>query len=439
MSETPRSEANPVTTSDIERELRAMTEPNSETTELWRGALRASRRDQQRGTRRIPGGRRLLVTSSLAAAIIAVGMSITAIVSQFAITDRATGRAVAASGVERGEVLALADSLDGMLHMDIVSPAPAATAPAESLAGFGSAGDMQRLRLASDEREERIRAESTPLRDSAQITPAPARVAGRAGRAGDEAADLESNAAADVAAVAETAVPPSVGSPMLERSADLSVRVDEVDAAAAQASTLVDPALGEYIVLSRITGTGNSRRAAVSLRVSSSRFDRVVDELTALGDVVEIESTTTDLSAEAEALRGELDLAVRTERDVLDRFDNLSSPLATSTFNARRQISDARRQVNSLQARLRAIESRAQWSTIRALIVALEPAPPPGKTFLGELSGSASDGVATLKSVTIWLTGALIASLPIILLVGLVTWITARLAARKLHRSADEG
>ncbi|MEO1717124.1 MAG: DUF4349 domain-containing protein [Planctomycetota bacterium] len=435
MSDTP----DPITERDIERELRAMTEPNSETTELWRAALRASRRDQHRGTRRVPSRRRLLATSGLAAAVIAVGMGITAIVSQVATNDRATARAVIASGIERSDMLALAESLDGMLEMDVAAPVPAATAQAESFVHFDSAGDGRRLGRASDDREERIRAESTPLRDAAQGMLAPARVADRQGRTGDQTADLESNAAADMAAVAQTAVPAAVGSPMLERSADLSVRVDDVDAAAVQASTLVDPALSEYVVLSRITGTGSGRRAAVSLRVSSSRFGRVVNELTALGDVVEIESTTTDLSAEAETLRGELDLAVRTERDVLDRFETLSSPLATSTFNARRQISDARRQVNSLQARLRAIESRAQWSTVRALIVAPEPAPPPGETFLGELMGSASDGVATLRSVTIWLTAALIASLPIILVVGLVTWITVRLAARKLRRSADEG
>ncbi|MEL6796515.1 MAG: DUF4349 domain-containing protein [Planctomycetota bacterium] len=434
MSDTP----DPITERDIERELRAMTEPNAETTELWRAALRASRRDQHRGTRRIPSRRRLLATSGLAAAVIAVGMGITAIVSQFATTDRSTGRAVAASGIA-SDMLALAESLDGMLEMDIAPPVPAATAQVESLAQFGSGGDGRRLSFASQEPGERIRTESTPPRDAPQGMLAPARIVDRQGRTGDQAADLESNAAADMAAVAETEVRAAVGPPMLECSADLSVRVDDVDAAAVQASTLVDPALGEYVVLSRIAGTGNSRRAAISLRVSSSRFDRVVDELTALGDVVEIESTTTDLSAEAEALRGELDLAVRTERDVLDRLDSLSSPLATSTFNARRQISDARRQVNSLQARLRAIESRAQWSTIRVLIVAPQPAPPADATFLGELMGSASDGVATLKSVTIWLTAALIASLPICLLVGLVTWITVRLAARRLRRSADEG
>ncbi|MEL7482728.1 MAG: DUF4349 domain-containing protein [Planctomycetota bacterium] len=433
MSDTP----DPITDRTIEHELRAMTEPSTEPSELWRDALKQTRSAPARGTRRIPGRRRLLARTGLAAAILAVGIGLTVLVNELAIGDRAAARAIVQLGSDYGDRLALADQLNTMLTSEGSDIGRASVITADERLGLGAGGsrtlDRSRpLALASDEREKRIRSETTILRDQALSSTAPTPTAARTGQGSDGDAPTEADAMEDVAAIAQMAPPVRTVEPMLERAADLRLSAEDVDEAATQAALLLDSALGEYVVLSRITGNNKARRAALSLHIASDRFDRVVESLTGLGTIVEIESTTTDLSAEAEAVRDELRLAIQTEQDVLERFENLSSPLATNTFNARRQITDVRRQVNTLEARLRAIEARAQWSMVRALIVSAEPESMEASTFLGEFGSSAVDGLATLRSVSLWLTSTLIASLPIIAIVGLTVWLVTRFLRRSV-------
>lgn len=429
----------PITDRTIEHELRAMTEPSTEPSELWRNALKQTRSAPARGTRQIPGRRRLLATASVAAAVLAVGVGLTVLVSQLAINDRTTSPPVLQFEPGQGDRLALAEQLDTMLTTESSGIGRASVITADESLGRGASGSRvfdrsSRLELSSDEREALLRSESTMLRDQGTGLMTPAPTAARRGRGSNGDAPTEANAMEDMAAIAQMVPPVPVVEPMLERAADLRLSADDVDEAATVAATLVDATLGEYVVLSRITGNSEARRAALSLRVASDRFERVVESLTGLGTIIEIESTTTDLSAEAEVIRNELQLAIQTEQDVLERFEGLSSPLATSTFNARRQITDARRQVNTLESRLRAIEARAEWSVIRALIVSAEPEPAEASTFLGEFGSSAADGLATLRSVSLWLTTTLIASLPIIAIVGLTVW----LVTRYLRRSAGQ-
>jgi hypothetical protein len=430
----------PITQTDLERELARMTDADETSTELWREALQRVRREDARGTRRIPGRRRMLGAGALAAAVLVLGVSITMLVTGGLGAPSARHTAMAqreAAAPSAGIATAdLADELDGMLLAEVPKrdmlermSAFAAEAIDEDAAEYGSGRDFSRLEQSDQARESRIRQDDTLLRDQ----PAPAAFAARAAEPSTKTSDEHAEALADSAAIAETELAPMAAHPMLEKSADLKLETGDVDEALARAVALVDPALGEYVVLSRVSGEGLGRRAAVSLRVSSSRFESVLDRLRQLGEVLQIESTATDLSAQAADLNDRIALAVETERDILDRFETLDDPLASETFEARRQIRGARSEVDQLQSQLRAIESRAAWATVRVLFAAAAPDAQPETEpgFFDRLGSAATEGLSALQAVTIWLTRALIASVPVIAVLGLIAWLLWRRFSRR--------
>lgn len=423
----------PITQAILERELARMTDADEASKELWREALQRVRREDARGTRRIPGRRRMLGIGAVAAAVLVLGVSITMVVTGGlgAPTARQSAMAHRESAAPSAEIATgdLADELDGMLL---------AEAPESGMLNLDGAADAEAFgRRAADIGVDqntfmRQRVGAADADDRAD-SPTPAAFAARAAEPPAKASAGQSETLADSDAVAETELAPAAARPMLEKSADLKLDTGDVDEALSRAAALVDPSLGEYVVLSRVSGEGLGRRAAVSLRISSSRFKSVLDRLRQLGEVVQIESTATDLSAQAADLNDRIALAVGTERDILDRFETLDDPLASETFEARRQIRGAKSEVDQLQSQLRAIESRAAWATVRVLLATaapqVEPETEPG--FFERLGSAAGEGLSALQAVTVWLTRALIASVPLIAVLGLIAWLAWRRFSRR--------
>ncbi len=437
---------NPITHEDLERGLTAMSEPSNDTGELWREALHRVRREDARGTRQIPGRRRVLGVSAAVAAVLALGVSVMLVLNGLGgglgeHRGSAPVRAESAGPHAAAASTDLAGELDAMLladahQRDMLQQREAfAAEPIDgAFADRGGGRDLGRTPSTEGARASRLRDEVTmPRAGSAAEQSAPLALGAPADeRSADNSAE-RSDALADTADAAETELAPVAARPMLEKSADLKLEADDVDEAMTRAASLVDPALGEYVVLSRISGEGPGRRAAVSLRVSSSRFEAVIDRLRQLGEVVQIESAATDLSAQAADLNDRLALAVETERDILERFETLKGPLASETQEARRQIRGARGEVDQLRSELRSIESRTAWASVRVLFAPAlptpEPAPEPG--FLDRLGASAGDGLSALQDVAVWLTRALIASAPIVAVLGLIGWLIYRRLTRR--------
>ncbi|MEO1584054.1 MAG: DUF4349 domain-containing protein [Planctomycetota bacterium] len=427
-----------MTEEQLERELAAMTDmpettdptegdATAETPELWRAALDQAR--SGRGGRRIPGRRRfdlyqpLKPAQMLIIGVLALGMIGVLIVPNLGRARYSRPADARQSDSALAPSVSVGETLDGMLR-------PSETAAASDRGGgreFSPRSGRPGVHAANDAARP---AQSLAL----------ARGSDESASADEGEGETAADAVADALAISEMQPALLPDTPLLERSADLSLSAADVDEAAARVSDLVDATIGEFVTLTRVAGAGPSRRAAVSLRVRSTRFEGVLDRIRAFGRIVELEVSSVDLSAEARSVRDQLGLAIEIERDVLARHERLETPQSFETTRTRREMTEARRAVDTLERRLRELTDRADWSTIRVLLVTAVPeaetAEDPG--FGSRLGIAAREGLGSLQAFVIWATRVALVAGPIALLAGLIAWPVWRLASRFSGRPPAE-
>ncbi|WP_158562809.1 DUF4349 domain-containing protein [Marinitenerispora sediminis] len=205
----------------------------------------------------------------------------------------------------------------------------------------------------------------------AQSAPAPADAPGA--RDGAAAADAGAAVGADVDVSERTVV----------HTADMSVRVADVDEAADAAREKVAEA-GGYVAGESLGGDGPAG-ATLSVRVPVDRYEEALDAFGDLGDRLRLERTVEDVTEEVADVESRVASARATLerlRALLDDADNVRDVLAVES-----EISTRQAELEALQARQQALAGQTAYGTVNLELL------PPRTAADGEGSGGFTDGV----------------------------------------------
>jgi hypothetical protein len=210
----------------------------------------------------------------------------------------------------------------------------------------------------------------------------------------------------------------------LIRTADLEVRVDDVQESAESAARIARDAGGRVEAEDR-SGSGRDRSAQVQLRVPSDRFDAVLADLSGLGDELSRRLSSEDVGEQVIDLEARLATqraSVDRVRALLDEADALGQVVQIEGELTRRTAD-----LESLEARLQALEGAVSLSTI-VLRLHSEDGPVVGDALgFGDGLRSGWAAVVTVGRVLAVSAGALLPFLPLLLLGG---WLVVRRGRR---------
>ncbi len=224
-----------------------------------------------------------------------------------------------------------------------------------------------------------------------------------------------------------------VDQPALIRTAELTVRVDDVPAQARVAQGYARAAGGSVAGDSR-SGSGDEARADLVLKVQPGRLDGVLDQLGGLGEELQRTSSSEDVTetvADLDSRVATMQASIARVRAILSRATRIGDVVAVEGELSRRVT-----ELESLQARQRALAGRVELATVTVhLVAAREAAPPVDRAgFLGGLS----DGWTAFTRTVGWLLTVLGAVLPF-LIVLLPAAVAVRWAARRPRRLPAAG
>ena len=208
----------------------------------------------------------------------------------------------------------------------------------------------------------------------------------------------------------------------------MSVRVDDVNAAANRAVTIATSA-GGLVGADRRQLDDQRSEAHLTLRVPADRFDATLAELAKLGteEVRAVQAQdVTEVVIDLDARLASQQTSVDRVRALLARANTIGEVVSVESELARREADLA-----SLQARKRGLSDQVALSTITvSLLGPAVPAQKPDEPETGFLAGLKNGWKAFLASIEIVLTvlGALI---PWIVAIGLPVWLIVWLLRRR--------
>ena len=177
---------------------------------------------------------------------------------------------------------------------------------------------------------------------------------------GDGVAGGESGGVSDVGAtVPEGAEVPGVPREVIY-TADLVVRVDDVEAAAERARVLVTEADG--YVAQQSADLEEGRHVTITLRVPVAAFDDVLGGLTGLGEVLQRELDTQDVTdqvVDLEVRIANTEVSAQRLRELLAEADGVPNLLAIET-----ELTNRETQIEQMKGQLQVLRDQVDLSTV---------------------------------------------------------------------------
>lgn len=212
------------------------------------------------------------------------------------------------------------------------------------------------------------------------------------------------------------------------RTAELTVRVDDVRRAADEAGRLVTAA-GGVVASEERSRVGEDGSAVVVLRVPPAAFGTTLTRLTELGEEVDRRLGTTDVTeqlVDLESRTATSRASVARVRALLDRARSIEEIVQIEAELTRRTAD-----LESLQARLAALEGQVELSTITLRLTGDDGAALAGRPqgFRDGLAAGWSALVTVGRALGVT-AGALLPFVPLVLVGGLVWRLRARRTAR---------
>lgn len=213
----------------------------------------------------------------------------------------------------------------------------------------------------------------------------------------------------------------------LIRTAELTVRVDDVPAAARTVQEYARTDGGTTTGDNR-SGTGADARADLELKVAPGRLDGALDRFSSLGEEVRRSSTTQDVTEDV----ADIDVRVRSMqasiarvRAILARADRIGDVVAVEGELSRRTT-----ELEALQTKQRALAGQAALATVTLHLVA-KGVPVATSPERGGFLGGLRDGWEAFTAAAGWLLTALGALLPFLIVLVPLAFAARRYVARR--------
>ena len=220
----------------------------------------------------------------------------------------------------------------------------------------------------------------------------------------------------------------------LIHTADMTVRVEDVDEATERAKELTVASDG-YVSAEQVrTPTGGSSVSTLTLRIPNDGYEDALTDLADLGERSNLERSVEDVTeevADTESRIASSEAALETLRGYLDEADSVDELLEVESH-----IQDRQEELEAFQARLETLENQTAYSTVSLSLRSVhEPRDdidaddPPG--FLSGLDSGAR-ALLTLGQGLLTLVGWLLPFAVAVTVVGLGPWLWWR--SRKPER-----
>ncbi|MFD8701953.1 DUF4349 domain-containing protein [Kitasatospora sp. NPDC059648] len=255
--------------------------------------------------------------------------------------------------------------------------------------------------------------------DSARNDSAAA-TAKQAGQGGGAAAPAPANAQAS-GAPAASGVSPVADTRLISYTAQLTLRTKDVSQVLAKARDLTSTS-GGYVGGESVSGSGTDESGQLTLRIPSAAYQRTLDQLAALGEVVSRKSQADDLTQQV----ADVASRVQTQQASVDRVRALMAEAKTLSdiTSLEGELSRREADLESLQKQQKELAARTSYSTVTLDVRrdAVAPAPtatPQEEQGFGDSVGSAlGGGWHVLLTIVRALAVALAALAPFLLVLG---------------------
>lgn len=253
-----------------------------------------------------------------------------------------------------------------------------------------------------------------------------------AGSAADRSAEVGAAEPAGPAEPSAPSDPVGLDQPALVSTGAVALRSRDVAAARTRAQRVAAAYAGSVTDEETSTSGGTAlSHASLTLRVPSASFGRAMDDLEAVGRLVDSSTSSTDVSLQVIDVGERVEVArasIRRIRLLLSRAERIGDVMAIEE-----QLSQREADLDSLLRRQAHLASQTSMATIHVEIDrsgTVTPTPRPTTGFAAGLRGgwAALRGVASGAATV---AGALLPWLPVALLVGVPAWMLARRRATR--------
>jgi hypothetical protein len=218
---------------------------------------------------------------------------------------------------------------------------------------------------------------------------------------------------------------------MIIRSGTMQVEVDNYGETEGKVKQIVNGLNGYVTNSTAQLNASGKKQGTITIRVSSDKFDALVDELSKVGKVMNQNISGKDVTEEfmdAEArLKTQRELESRLLQLLAEKTANL-----TAVVEVEQKLASVRENIEKTEGRMRFLKDQAAYSTITLSV--FEPAmlnTSSGGGFFYEIGQGVKKGLSGFTSVISGLITIVIALSPIIAILGLAIYITIRIIKKR--------
>jgi len=214
------------------------------------------------------------------------------------------------------------------------------------------------------------------------------------------------------------------------RKATIELNCTDVRAAYAKAKLIVQPATGEFVQDSGLTGSGKNASANLTLRVAANRLGDVLDALQDLGEVTSQRQEGQDVTGQVVDIEARLRNEKRVEAEILELLDSREDAKLKDILELRNTLKDIRYQIESLTSQRARLGQLVSLATVLVLIRA-DDVPEEESSTLGAYFG---DSISGAWHGSLRFLADTVATMLRIIVGGLVFWLLAAIIVVLLIR-----
>lgn len=163
----------------------------------------------------------------------------------------------------------------------------------------------------------------------------------------------------------------AVVSPQIERkiiyTAKVELQVEQFDDVPKRVKSIVEQHDG-FIANSELTGTpGRPRRGHWTARIPVSQYESFLSAARGLGEVLQVQTDSQDVSEEFYDVEARLNNKKQTEQRLLEHIEESTGKLK-DTLDVEREIDRVRGEIDSMQGRLRFLANRTSLTTVELIV-----------------------------------------------------------------------
>jgi hypothetical protein len=228
----------------------------------------------------------------------------------------------------------------------------------------------------------------------------------------------------------------SANSPMIIRTAQLSLITKEFDKARANLEAILKRHRGYVGELKANDTTGSGRTLTATLRVPADQLDATLTEVKTLGRVESESQSGQDVTSQYVDLQARLSNARNTEQRLTDLLRNRTGKLS-DVLEVEQELDRVRGEIEQMEAERKNMSNQVSYATLNATIAEdykaqLQVVPPSTST---RLSNAAVEGYRSMADGVVSLALFLLSTGPSLLLWGALLFLPARFVWKKVRRS----